>query len=61
MTDYSSTKLIYEFKIREELDLIIFDIPQIYEDITEVRSIIKWQTADAMAFANITAKHYYDK
>jgi hypothetical protein len=61
MTDYSSIKLIYEFKIREELDLIIFDIPQIYENITEIRSIIRQQTTDAIAFANITAKHHYDK
>jgi hypothetical protein len=41
MTDYNLIKLIYRFKIREKLYLIIFDIPQIYKNITEVRSIIK--------------------
>jgi hypothetical protein len=41
MTSYSLTKLIYEFKIREEFDLMIFDVPQIYEDIIKIRSIIK--------------------
>jgi hypothetical protein len=41
MTDYSLTKLIYKFKIREEFDLIIFNIPQIYKNITETRSVIR--------------------
>jgi hypothetical protein len=41
MIDYSLIKLMYEFKIREKFDLIVSDIPQIYEDITEVRSIIR--------------------
>jgi hypothetical protein len=31
--DYNLIKLIYKFKIREEFDLIIFDIPQIYKKI----------------------------
>jgi hypothetical protein len=61
MTDYSLTELIYKFKIREKFDLIIFDIPQIYKNIIEIRSIIKQQTADVMTFANIIAKHHYDK
>jgi hypothetical protein len=61
VTDYSSIKLMYEFKIREELDLIISDIPQIYENIIETQSVIKQQIADVITFANITAKYHYDK
>jgi UDP-N-acetylglucosamine transferase subunit ALG13 len=41
ITDYNLTELIYKFKIREKFDLIISDIPQIYKNITEIRSIIK--------------------
>jgi hypothetical protein len=41
VTDYSLTELMYGFKIREEFDLITFDIPQMHEDIIEARSIIK--------------------
>jgi hypothetical protein len=41
MTDYSLIELIYKFKIRERLDLIIFDIPQTYKNIIEIRSVIR--------------------
>jgi hypothetical protein len=55
-TGHTPTEMMYEFRVREGLNVMHNETDQTYQDITDARTAFRQQATESIDFTNITTK-----